>query len=124
MPIGKVKWFEPRKGFGYVTGEDGKDVFLHASALPEGVSTLRPGTKIDYSFADSRRGPQVLSLEVLAEPADTRGPRRKPEEMVPLVEDLIKLLDQTSEPLRRGRYPENGRKLAKLLRALAHEFDA
>lgn len=97
---------------------------MHASVLPEGVTTLRSGTKVDYSFAEGRRGPQVLSLEILAEPAESKGPRRKPAEMVPLVEDLIKLLDSTSDPLRRGRYPENGRKIAKLLRALAREFDA
>ncbi|OKL47376.1 cold-shock protein [Boudabousia marimammalium] len=124
MPVGKVKWFEPTKGFGYITGEDRQDVFVHASVLPEGVKTLRPGTKVDYSFAEGRRGPQVLSLTILSEPAEHKSARRKPEEMVPLVEDLIKLLDASSDPLRRGRYPENGRKIAKLLRALAREFDA
>ena len=69
VPVGKVKWFEASKGFGYVTGEDGQDVFMHASVLPEGVTTLRSGTKVDYSFAEGRRGPQVLSLEIMAEPA-------------------------------------------------------
>ncbi|MBV7362876.1 cold-shock protein [Actinomycetaceae bacterium TAE3-ERU4] len=124
MPNGKVKWFDPSKGFGYITGEDGVDVFMHASTLPEGVTTLRTGTKVEYSFAESRRGPQVLSLSVLETPKDPRASRRKAEEMVPVIEDLIKLLDTASVQLRRGRYPENGHKLAKVLRVLANDFDA
>ena len=120
MPRGKVKWFDPAKGFGYVSGEDGTDAYLRASALPEGVTSLRAGTKVEYSFADGRRGPQVLSLTVLETPRPTR---RQAEEMVPMVEDLIKLLDGASKSLRRGHYPENSAKVAKVLRVLANDFD-
>ena len=49
--------------------------------------------------------------------------RRKPEELVPLVEDLIKILDHASDKLRRGRYPEGGQRIAQALRALAEDFD-
>ena len=53
-----------------------------------------------------------------------RAKRRKPQAMVPVVEDLIKLLDSSSAALRRGSYPDNATKIAKVLRAVAEEFDA
>ena len=47
MPTGKVKFFDAERGFGFIMGEDGGQVFLHSSALPEGV-TPRPGTRVEY----------------------------------------------------------------------------
>ena len=60
MPTGKVKFFDADRGFGFITGEDGEQVFLHSSALPEGVIP-RPGTRVEYGIADGRKGPQALS---------------------------------------------------------------
>ena len=105
-------------------GEDGGQVFLHSSALPEGV-TPRPGTRVEYGVADGRKGPQALSVRIISTPHSVaRAQRRKPETMVPVVEDLIKLLDASSESLRRGHYPENAAKIAKVMRAVAEDFDA
>ena len=71
------------------------------------------------------RGPQALSVRFLKETASVaRAKRRKPQAMVPVVEDLIKLLDSSSASLRRGSYPDNATKIAKVLRAVAEEFDA
>ena len=55
-----------------------------------------------------------------------RAHRKPPEDMVPIVEDLIRVLDRASGDLRRGRYPEKGggAKIAQVLRAVADEFDA
>ena len=47
MPTGKVKFFDAERGFGFIMGEDGGQVFLHSSALPEGVAP-RPGTRVEY----------------------------------------------------------------------------
>ncbi|MDO5700429.1 MAG: cold shock domain-containing protein [Bowdeniella nasicola] len=125
MPSGKVKWFDAEKGFGFVTGDDGVEVFLHANALPEGVTSLRAGTRLEYSIADGRRGPQAMFVELAAPaPSVARNLRRKPREMVPIVEDLIRMLDASSNALRRGRYPEHGHKIAQVLRAVADDFDA
>jgi len=97
MPTGKVKFFDAERGFGFITGEDGEQVFLHSSALPEGVIP-RPGTRVEYGIADGRKGPQALSVRVIAAPHSVaRAQRRKPEAMVSVVEDLIKLLDASSE---------------------------
>ena len=45
MPTGKVKWYDTDKGFGFLADDEGGDVFVHANALPEGTTTLGPGTR-------------------------------------------------------------------------------
>lgn len=125
VPTGKVKFFEPERGFGFIAGDDGVEVFLHASALPVGCPSPRKGTRVEYGVADGRKGPQALSVRVLADaPSVARNQRRKAEAMVPVVEDLIKLLDASSTSLRRGKYPDNASKIAKVLRAVAEDFGA
>ena len=48
MPRGKVKFYDAEKGFGFILDdEDGQSVYVHASNLPEGVSALRPGARVD-----------------------------------------------------------------------------
>lgn len=125
MPTGKVKFFDPEREFGFITGDDGARVYLHASVLPKGVPAPRPGTRVEYGVAEGRRGPQAISVEIIAEqPSILRAQRRKPQDMVPVVEDLIKLLDRSSDALRRGRYPSNSQQIAKVLRVVADDFGA
>ncbi|WP_084099647.1 cold-shock protein [Demequina sp. NBRC 110051] len=127
MPTGRVKFFDSDKGFGFIASDDGDEVFLHASALPDGVSSPKPGTRVDFSVADGRRGPSALAVSIL-DPVKTvsQGLRKKPEEMTVIVEDLIKMLDGVSNSLRRGRYPdgERGKKVASVLRAVADQLEA
>ncbi|MET4077819.1 cold-shock protein [Janibacter sp. UYMM211] len=130
MPTGKVKWYDQEKGFGFISGDDGEDVFLHANALPQGVSTLGGGTRVEFGIVEGRRGAQALSVTVL-EPAPSvaanrRERDRKPaEDMEVIIEDLIKLLDGVGAGLRRGRYPEKGqgRKIAQVMRRVADDLD-
>jgi len=96
-------------------------------ALPSGVTELKPGQRVEFGVVQGRKGNQALSVRVLDPvPSVVRATRKPPEEMAPLVEDLIKMLDQTSNALRRGRYPDRGesRKIAALLRAFADNLDA
>ena len=124
MPTGKIKFFDPDRGFGFITGPEGSRVYLHASLLPDDVPNPKPGLRVEYGVADGRRGPQAISLKFLDDPAAARAARRKPQDMVVVVEDVIKVLDSTSDSLRRGRYPGNSRQVAKVLRAIADDFDA
>ena len=66
MPTGRVRWFDAAKGYGFITSEEGKDVFLPAQALPTGVTTLRKGAKVEYSVVDGRRGPQAMDVRLIA----------------------------------------------------------
>ena len=130
MPRGKVKWFDAEKGFGFLSQEDGPDVYVRSDALPEGVSTLKAGTHVEFGIAQGRRGEQALQVRVLDAPVSVarkqqQSRRKRPDEMVPIVEDLIRLLDDLGEAYRHGRHPEarTARPAAKLLRALADELE-
>ena len=116
MPSGRVRWFDAKKGFGFITNDEGEDVFLPAAALPDGVTTL----------IDGRKGPQAMGVTLVASvPSLVKATRPKPDDMAAIVEDLIKLLDSAGNELRRHRYPSaaDSRKLATLLRGVADSFD-
>ena len=130
MPSGKVKWFDVEKGFGFLSQEDGPDVYVRSEALPEGTTSLKAGTRVEFGIAQGRRGEQALQVRILDAPASvsrsqSQARRKKPEEMVPIVEDLIRLLDGVGEGYRHGRHPDSrtARPTAKLLRALADELE-
>ncbi|CAA9396502.1 MAG: Cold shock protein of CSP family _ SCO4325 [uncultured Nocardioides sp.] len=130
MPTGKVKWFDAGKGFGFLSQDGGPDVYLHADALPDGMSTIKNGTRVEFGIAQGRRGDQALQVRVLDAPASVarnqRSSQRKdPETMTAIVEDLIRLLDGVGETYRHGRHPEarTATPTAKLLRALADELE-
>lgn len=61
---GTVQWFNARKGFGFIQGEDGKDVFVHQSALPMGVF-LNEGDQVEFEKEDSDRGPRAINVRKL-----------------------------------------------------------
>ena len=127
MPTGKVKWYDSEKGFGFLATEEGDEVFLHASALPAGVESVKPGTRLEFGVADGKRGPQALSVRLLDAPVSVTKAVRKPaDDMAVLLEDLIKLLDGVSNSLRRGRYPDDksSRNIAAMLRKVAEDLDA
>ncbi|WP_188939913.1 cold-shock protein [Nakamurella endophytica] len=128
MPTGKVKWFDADKGFGFIAQEGGEDVHVRSSALPSGMTALKPGQKVEFGLADGRRGPQALRVTVLeAPPSVVAATRRPAEELHGLVDDMIKLLESKALPdLRRGRYPDRamGSRMAQVLRAVADELDA
>ncbi len=127
MPTGKVKWYDSEKGFGFLATEEGDEVFLHASALPAGVESVKPGTRLEFGVADGKRGPQALSVRLLDAPVSVTKATRKPaDDMAVLLEDLIKLLDGVSNSLRRGRYPDDksSRNIAAMLRKVAEDLDA
>jgi CspA family cold shock protein len=126
VPTGKVKWYDADKGFGFLSDDEGADVFLHANALPAGVTSLKGGTRVEFGVVEGRRGAQALSLRVLDPVPSVVARTRKPaDDTAVIVEDLIKMLDGVSNTLRRGKYPDTSMstKVAAVLRAVADDFD-
>ncbi|MFF0964410.1 cold-shock protein [Streptomyces sp. NPDC003703] len=126
MPTGKVKWFNVEKGFGFLSRDDGGDVFVHSSVLPAGVDALKPGQRVEFGVVAGQRGDQALTVTLL-EPAPSvaAAQRKKPDELLSIVQDLTTLLESVGQTLERGRYPEktSGKKVAGLLRAVADQLD-
>ena len=126
MPIGKVKWFDADKGFGFVSNPGDEDVYVGRNVLPEGVDELVQGQRIDFDFAAGRRGPQALRVKVLDKPR-RRTPSRKPDELSSMLSDVMTLLETQVQPvLAQGRYPERktGRQVAEILRAIAKDLES
>ena len=66
MNKGTVKWFNAEKGYGFITAEDGKDVFVHFSGLNmEGFKTLEEGAAVEFDITDGAKGPQAVNVEVV-----------------------------------------------------------
>jgi cold shock protein len=127
VPTGKVKWYDSDKGFGFLTRDDGGEVFVHSSALPQDASGLRSGQRVEFGVVEGRKGAQALQVKILDAPKSVaKAMRKKPDEMVNLVEDLIKLLDGISATYRRGKHPDRreAHKIAAVLRAVADDLEA
>ena len=129
MPTGHVKFFDSTKGFGFVQSDEGAEAFLHVSNLPDGITDVKPGTRIEYSIVDSKRGAQVMTCRILEVPESLERKQRaasrmKNEDLVILVEGLISALDKIRPGIEAGRLPEgaNADKLARLLRTLADQL--
>lgn len=66
MNTGKVKWFNAKKGYGFICDEDGADVFVHFSALNmEGFKVLEEGDTVEYEVVDGEKGPQATNVTKL-----------------------------------------------------------
>ncbi len=128
MPTGKVKWFDVEKGFGFLSRDDGGDVFVHKGALPSGMEELKPGMRVEFGIVAGRKGDQALSLRVLDPlPSLSAAKRRPADELHGLIEDMIKVLEAKVQPeLRRGRYPDRraAHKVGEMVHAVARELEA
>ena len=63
MDNGRVKWFSNQKGYGFIQTEDGKDIFVHFSAIQtEGFKTLSQGQDVEFEISDGPKGPQAANV--------------------------------------------------------------
>ena len=66
MSKGTVKWFNNQEGYGFITAEDGKDVFVHFSGLNmEGFKSLEEGAAVEFEITDGAKGPQAVNVTVV-----------------------------------------------------------
>jgi CspA family cold shock protein len=71
MSEGTVKWFNPRKGYGFIAAEDGRDVFVHyASIAGNGYKTLAEGEPVAFDIVDGEKGPRAENVVQKVKPAD------------------------------------------------------
>ena len=127
MPSGRVKWFSLEKGFGFISNDEGEDVYLAASSLPEGVATVKPGTKIEFSVIDSRKGPQAMSVRIIDAPVSlAENSRANSDDLAAMIEDTIKILDKVGNGVRHGRHPSgpDAERLGRVLRGIASQLEA
>ena len=61
---GTVKWYNARKGYGFIEGEDSKDVFVHRLSVPMGIF-LKEGDKVEFEIEDSDKGPKAVNIKKL-----------------------------------------------------------
>ena len=59
---GKVKWYNPRKGYGFIEGEDGKDIFIHRTSIPQGLF-LKEEDKVEYEIEETDKGPKAVNIK-------------------------------------------------------------
>lgn len=63
---GTVKWFDAKKGYGFITKEDGEDIFVHYSAIQaEGYKTLKEGDRVEFDVQNGQKGPQAANVKVI-----------------------------------------------------------
>ncbi len=66
MEKGKVKWFNPEKGFGFIERETGNDVFVHHSGIQmDGYKTLEEGEAVEFEITNGAKGPQAINVRIL-----------------------------------------------------------
>ena len=79
MASGKVKWFDNKRGFGFIAQNQGKDVFVHHSAiLGRGYKTLAQGEWVTFDMIDSGKGPKAMKVQRLRPNQEHRGSGRPP----------------------------------------------
>jgi len=64
MTTGKIKWFNPAKGYGFIEQEEDKDVFLHVSALEKaGIDTLKEGEEIEFEIGENKGKENAINIK-------------------------------------------------------------
>ena len=131
MPTGKVKWYDSDKGYGLPRPRRRRwEVFVHSSALPSGTDRAPSGAARGVGVAEGRRGGAGAPGAGARAAAHRRGVAKQASQEAgrddrPVVEDLIKLLDDVSNTYRRGKQPDpkDAKKIAAVLRAVADDID-
>lgn len=83
MPTGNVKWFDVKKGFGFIVGPEGQDVFVHFSSIVgDGFKTLKDGEPVEYELQEGEKGYHARSVRRVGAKSEGAG-QMAPAEQVP-----------------------------------------
>jgi len=73
VPIGRVKWFNNKKGYGFIERDDGEDVFVHYSEIRgQGYRTLKDGQTVEFEIEETPRGLRAVNVRVVRQRSDLR----------------------------------------------------
>ncbi len=121
MPNGTVKWYNRAKRFGFITTDEGTDIYVHGTALAS--SRLHAGDVVQFTVEESERGPQAVAVDVVRE-AERTGPDQAGE-LLTQVDGALNRLNTVAATLRQGRAvsPETAFYVARDLRRLASRLN-
>jgi CspA family cold shock protein len=128
VATGRVKFYDAKQGFGYLSQDGGPDVHVRKTALADPAEGLRSGTRVEFEVTEGPRGPQARSVRPLTGHPGSTAPaaRRSAAELDTLITEMVGLLDTTVLPeLGKGRYPDQApaKLAAQMARTLVHELD-
>ena len=123
MPTGKVKWYDAEKGFGFLSQEEGEDVYVRSDALPAGVDSLKAGSRVEFGIVQGSRGDQALQVRLL----DPVTSVSRSQSQARRIGDapLAFAADKIGEGYRHNRHPDakTAKPAAQVLRAVATELE-
>lgn len=97
---GKIKWYNPKNGYGFIAGEDGGDYFVHFTAIPQGVKVY-PDDRVSFDAVDTEKGKQAQNVQKIADAesgaATTEESAQVPEEASPS-EEIAEVREEAPEP--------------------------
>ena len=78
MPQGTVKWFSTQKGYGFITQDEGGDIFVHVTGLAPGTTGLDENQRVEFELSEGRKGPQATDVKPASSPAPVAAPVAAP----------------------------------------------
>ena len=128
MPEGKVKWFNPRKGYGFIAADDGKDIFVHyANIASDGYKTLNEGDSVSFDIVEGEKGPraenvvaQSASVSAKATPDESASSEKAEEVEEAVVEEVVAEETEATEEVKKEAEVEE---LAEEVEELAEEVE-
>ncbi|MBM0256063.1 cold-shock protein [Micromonospora sp. 4G55] len=126
MLTATVKWYDKTKGYGFLTVDDGSELFVHSSALPTDVRILNAGDVVECEAQVGNKGPQAsVARVVMPAPLEAEGIMRPKADLVSAVDEVTNSLQAISAVLRSGGQPGRAEcyNVARALRVLANRLN-
>jgi len=65
VPEGQVRWFSEKKGYGFILQDSGKDIFVHYTAIQDGIKTLKEGQRVRFEIEEAPKGKQAKNVQII-----------------------------------------------------------
>jgi CspA family cold shock protein len=79
VPQGTVKWFSTQKGYGFITQDEGGDIFVHVTGLAPGTTGLEENQRVEFELSEGRKGPQATDVKPASAAAPAPAAAAEPE---------------------------------------------